>query len=212
MSTRTEKGRRYSGLAAEERVRARKGTLLAAALEMFGTRGYLACSVKDICREAGLTERYFYESFRDREAALSAVYEELVTELRSATAAAIASAGRDPDVIARIALGAFVGHLTDDPRRARLIMIEVVGVSPALEQSRHRVMSEFAEMVIAVWLASIDLDAPTEQHRLIAVALVGAVNHLLVDWLQTGRRQQPDALVEACATLFSAANDRLTTD
>lgn len=212
MSTRTGEGRRYSGLAAEERISTRKAAILAAALELFGTQGYPATSVKDICREAGLTERYFYESFRDREASLTAVYAVLVAELRSATLAAIESAGDVTDVIARSALAAFIGYLTDDPRRARLIMIEVVGVSPGLEQGRHRVMAEFAELVIEVWVASTEINAPTEQHRLIAVALVGAVNHLLVDWLHTGRRQSPAVLVDACAMLFSAAGDRLITE
>lgn len=212
MSTRTGAGRRYSGLGAAERVTTRRAAVLAAALELFGTKGFRATSVKHICREAGLTERYFYESFRDREASLTALYRALVAELRGATAMAIGSAGDDVDTIARSGLAAFIGYLTDDPRRARVIMIEVVGVSPDLEQRRHRVLAEFAELITAVWAVSTDLDTLTEHHLLTAVALVGAVDHLLVDWLHSGRHQSPEVLVDVCGSLFSAASDRLTAE
>src|SRR5690606_1680294 len=82
-------GRRYSGMDAAERTRARRAAILGAALELFGTAGFAATSVKQICVAAGLTERYFYESFRDRHAALAGVYGEIVAELRLSTQAAI---------------------------------------------------------------------------------------------------------------------------
>ena len=66
-------GRRYSGLHAEERVATRRTAILAAALEVFGRQGYAATTVKQICTEAELTERYFYESFTDKEAMLMAL-------------------------------------------------------------------------------------------------------------------------------------------
>lgn len=210
-------GRRYLGLDAEARARQRRAAVLTAALELFGAEGYAAISVKQICREAGLTERYFYESFCDREDSLTALYVDLVDGLRVRTAAAIDAAVGEGVVgaaregvagevdIARRGLAAFIGFLTDDPRRARVVLIEVVGVSPALEDRRHGVLREFADLIAAVWLAGTGQHAPTEAQRLSAVGLVGAVNHLLVDWLIGGRRQRPAALVEVCATLFAAA-------
>lgn len=198
-------GRRYAGLDPAERARQRRDALLEAATELFGTTGYRATSVKQICTQAGLTERYFYESFRDREAALAAVYEELVTGLRAATRQAIAI--QEPtDALAARGLTAFVDFLTTDQRRAQIVLIEVVGVSPQLEARRHAVLTEFAELVTEVWL---DNGEPTSQQRLIAVALVGGVNHLLVNWLLSGRTQQPVELVRACTTLFAGARKQL---
>src|SRR4029077_5184552 len=55
--------RAYGGVSAEDRIAARRAKLLDAGLELFGTRGYATTGVKDVCREAGLTDRYFYESF-----------------------------------------------------------------------------------------------------------------------------------------------------
>ncbi|MFI0349695.1 TetR/AcrR family transcriptional regulator [Actinomadura sp. 9N407] len=207
MQTRNE-GRRYSGVDAAERDRKRRASFLAAALELFGTSGYAPTSVKRICQEAGLTERYFYASFRDRHDCLAGLYAELTGELRTATLAAIdRAAGAGPDAIADSGLAAFVGYLTADPRRARVVLIEVVGVSPELEERRNAVLREFAELITAVWTATAEppAEAPSRAQRLTAVGLVGAVNHLLVDWLHGGRQEQPATLVDVCATLFAAA-------
>lgn len=198
-------GRRYAGRDPAERARQRRAALVEAARDLFGTRGYPGTSVKGICARAGLTERYFYESFRDREAALTAVYDELVGGLRTATLDAIATA-EHTDTLAARGLTAFVDFLTADERRARIVLIEVVGVSPDLEKRRHAVLSEFAELVADVWL---DAKEPTCHQRLTAVALVGGVNHLLVDWLLGGGTQRPGELVQACVTLFAGARDRL---
>jgi hypothetical protein len=67
-------------------------------------------------------------------------------------------------------------------------------------------LSEFADLVLDVWLGR---NGPTSLRRLTAVALVGGVNHLLVDWLLGGRKRQPDELVDASAMLFAAARDQL---
>lgn len=201
-------GRRYSGLNASERTRQRREALLDAALELFASQGYPATSVKQLCRQAGLTERYFYESFRDRHACLVALYDELVDRLRAATVAALDDE-LEANAVTRRGLSAFVEHLTADTRRARVILLEVVGVSAELENRRHAVLREFAELTTAVWLRFDDQAAPTGRQRLAAIGLVGAVNHLLVDWLHRGQEEPPTDLVEACSTLFEGARHQL---
>lgn len=201
------KGRRYAGLDSTERARQRRVALLEAATDLFAGSGYRHTSVKQICDAARLTQRYFYESFADREAALTAVYDELTRQLRADTLAAIESADTDDlDVVTERGLSAFVDFLVSDTRRARIVLIEVVGVSPQLETRRHAVLHDFADLVTGVWLGHSE---PASQHRLTAVALVGGVNHLLVDWLLSGKTQQPAELVQACATLFAGARHQL---
>lgn len=200
--------RRYQGLTAQERASQRRAAIVAAGLEVFGTLGYAASSVKTICGVAGLTERYFYESFSDRESCLAEVYSQLVEQMRAATLAAVEAAAADADARARAGLGAFIGYLTDDPRRARTVLVEVVGVSPAMEQRRHGVLAEFAGIIAVVW-SSLRAEPLKQREKLTAVALVGAVNHLLVDWLMTGGGQSPAELTEVCAGLFAAARERL---
>ncbi|WP_227979608.1 TetR/AcrR family transcriptional regulator [Nocardia spumae] len=188
----------------------RRSAILDTALEIFGTTGYSGSSVKQICRAARLTERYFYESFADRESCLSALYSELVEATRTVTVAAMTDAGADVDDQTNAGLRAFIGYLTDDPRRARVALIEVVGVSPVMEERRHAVLREFADIVTAAWSAARTEPLTPKQHSS-AVALVGGVNHLLVDWLMSGTPASPAHLTEVCTTLFIAARRHLET-
>lgn len=202
--TQPSKGR-YSGLEAPERTRRRRQALLEAALDLFTSQGYAATSVKDLCRRAGLTERYFYESFRDRHACLVQLYDELTRQLLERTTAAIEQAAElDVDQVIERALSEFVDHLARDPRRARLVLLEVVGVSQELEERRHAVLRGFAELALSVWMERIGRTSPDPAQRLATVGLVGAVNHLLVDWLHRGRQETQSELVQVCARMFCA--------
>lgn len=205
----SNRGRRYAGLDPAERARQRRAAILHAAKDLFAGSGYRNISVKQICDKAGLTQRYFYESCTDREAALTAVYDALTGQMRAETLAAIETAADDADLetVIERGLSAFVDFLTTDARRAQIVLIEVVGVSPQLETRRHAVLTDFADLVTGVWLGR---STPTAQHRLTAVALVGGVNHLLVDWLLSGKTQQPAELVQACVTLFAGTRHQLT--
>lgn len=58
----------------EERRSRRYDALLAAGVELLGAPDGPAVNVRAVCRTAGLTERYFYESFSDRDAFVRAVY------------------------------------------------------------------------------------------------------------------------------------------
>ncbi len=205
------RGRKFQGLTPQERAVQRRAAILGAALEVFGTQGYAGSSVKQICRVGGLTERYFYESFTDREGCLADLYGDLVGHMRAATLAAVESADSDVDARAQAGLNAFIGYLTDDPRRARVVLIEVIGVSSDMEKRRHGVLREFADIVATIW-GTGRTELLRQQERLTAVALVGGVNHLLVDWLMSGCVQRPIELAQICGRLFSAARQRLATE
>lgn len=182
----------YGGVSAQQRREQRHAALIDAGLELFGTLGYPNVPVKMICDEAGLTQRYFYESFTDREALLNAVYRSCFEDLRDAAAtAALEYLTEVPDVVAegavpeehirplaRAAFGALLSTLTTDRRRARVILIEVVGVSPALEQLRIGAIHQWAELIIGFGAPG----SSDPMHRLAAIGLVGAITQLLVDW------------------------------
>ncbi|WP_341258460.1 MULTISPECIES: TetR/AcrR family transcriptional regulator [Gordonia] len=184
-------GRTYGGMTAEDRLVQRRESLIGAGLELFGTQGYPNVSVKRICDDAGLTQRYFYESFPDRAALLAEVYSRCVDTARHATVAAAASVFTEagisggaipPELIPRVtteALGAMIRCLADDPRRARIMMIEVVGVSPELEKLRLTAIHEWASLIVGI---AVGDDAPTSHQRMAAIGLVGALTQLLVEW------------------------------
>src|SRR3954467_5371936 len=112
MATRVPQ-RTYGGVSADERIAGRRARLLDAGLELFGTRGFTTTGVKDVCREAGLTDRYFYESFNDGTDLFLAVFDRLTDELFRAVAEAVVEAGTEPEPQLRTAIGTFVHALAD---------------------------------------------------------------------------------------------------
>ena len=54
------KERQFKGMSLTERKQARREKLIEAGIEAYGTHGFFSVTVKDICNEAKLTERYFY--------------------------------------------------------------------------------------------------------------------------------------------------------
>src|SRR3546814_864218 len=100
--------RRFRGLDGEERQRQRREQLIEAGLNAFGGKGYHSTGVREICAEAKLTERYFYESFRNREALFQAVYEHAIETVRTAVMEAIARSGRAVRTLERTAIRAFL--------------------------------------------------------------------------------------------------------
>src|SRR4029453_6908151 len=71
----TARARNYAGLSADERRLGRREGLVEGAIRAYGELGYRNTTVKAVCEAAGLTERYFYESFVNSEALLVAAFE-----------------------------------------------------------------------------------------------------------------------------------------
>src|SRR6516225_3996252 len=68
---------RWSGVPIEDRQALRRDELVAAGVTLLGGADGPALTVRAVCREAGLTERYFYESFSDRDEFVRAVYDDV---------------------------------------------------------------------------------------------------------------------------------------
>lgn len=224
----TTGGRRYGGAEAAQRRERRRTDLVAAGLDLFGTEGFANVSVKRICDHAGLTQRYFYESFDDRFALLAAVYEDCVADARAATVAAggpfvtgdggLGIDATDARPVARATLGAFIRTLADHPSRARVMLVEVVGVNPDLERQRLAAIHRWADLILTLALGA---RRPDRRQRLAAIGLVGAVTQLLVDWhtstagefapgdVTDGDLFELDAILEVSVELFVAAYQRL---
>lgn len=211
-------GRRYSGQESSERVKERRSRLIEAAIEVFGTTGYASAKVKDICRGAGLSERYFYESFVNREDLLYAVYVDLTERIFEVTRRSLEEAGDDVVAGARNGLATFVRFLLDDTRYARIALIEVVGVSEKLEHQRFAALDAFAEIVRHQVLSQPvpqreDLEPHASEHadrvRIAAVALVGAVNHVMVDSLIAGHQVSADLIIDVCFEFFENSRTAL---
>jgi AcrR family transcriptional regulator len=192
-------GRRYRGASLSQRRAERRARLLRAGIDRFGTRGFHAVTVRDLCAAAGLTERYFYESFRDREQLFSAAYEHLNAELQRRIAAAMTAAGPDPARAARGGPRAYFEQTRDDPRGARIMLIEVFGVSADMDRLSRRTAVGFVEMVRRVLRKREGLDAD-----LLATGLVGGVIFSAMRWVLSGYAQPLEAVVDNAAAIFAS--------
>ncbi|MFD6099070.1 TetR/AcrR family transcriptional regulator [Nocardiopsis flavescens] len=186
---RVELVRPWRGMTPEQRQRDRRRRLLDAALEEFGTAGFRATTVGALCARAHLTNRYFYEHFADREAALRALYDELLGRALQEMAAALEGADTFEDQV-MAALDAYLDFAMADPRRPRVVSVESVGVSPAMEERRRAARHTIAGLIDAAYARGVEsghlVDRPFGKQ---ALALVGAANELVVDWVLGDRSQ-----------------------
>ncbi len=74
---------RWSGVPLQDRQARRRDDLIAAGIGLLGSPGGPSLTVRAVCRAAELTERYFYESFSDRDEYVAAVYDEVCTAAMS---------------------------------------------------------------------------------------------------------------------------------
>ncbi len=197
--------------------------------------GYSAAKVKTLCQGAGLSERYFYESFESREHLLTVVYAQLSIKLMKH----VKSALQDPEATLheaiRASLGAVVRFMLADPRHARIMLVEVVGVSAELEVKRHEILKEFAgqSMAMLLLLAGVSPEGTVERPagavagagtaperrsekaapatvldfaRLTAVSMVGGVNNMLLDAVLEGAAVNVERIVEVSYQLVFNAS------
>jgi len=199
--------RTWGGSTLDARREVRRRRLLEVGLELLGgPEGAAAVTVRSVCRHAKLTDRYFYESFADRDELLLAVYDEVAEQAQRVLVEAVTTApATNPDAVARAAVRAFLGLLTDDPRKGRVLLLAPMS-DPLLSQHALRLQLAFGEL-IRVQLAGVGgapEPAPLEQ-RLTASALIGALTQLFIRWLDTSLAVSPTELADYCVRLLLTA-------
>ena len=122
----------YRGVAADQRVADRRRQFLAAGFELFGTRGVADVRVKELCAAAGLTDRYFYESFKNIEDLFDVVLTDLATQgnqvFETAMRDALAVHPTDIRAWLRAGISSTFRFLAADPRRVRIAIVETIAV------------------------------------------------------------------------------------
>lgn len=204
-------GRTYAGESAGVRLERRRRQLLDAGLELFGTAGYRATTVRLLCREARTSDRHFYEQFDSTEDLLVAVYDEGTARLEQAVLAALDDRTGEVGDLARRGLDAFLTLVEDDPRLARVVWFEVLGVSARVEATYLARMQRFGHLMLDV-LADRDdtADLPDAARELMASAAVGAVSNAVVTWSITGFATEREVVTESLAQFLAGAASALT--
>ena len=180
--------RRYGGASFEDRQAERRQKLILAAIAVFERVGRDGATVAAICAEAGLTARYFYESFPSRDAlfleAYRVVQRELLAEIgRAAGGADPVRAARTPVVSARAA----------HPGPARVFLLDPHGREPEMQAAGH----ETAMRLTGVF-------APGVRDPLAQAGVLGAIIDIARRWI-AGGFAEPVEQVTATALRFAKA-------
>jgi AcrR family transcriptional regulator len=203
----------WGGTTLDTRRDARRRRLLEVGFELLGGQGSAAVTVRSVCRHAKLTDRYFYENFADRDGLLVAVYQQVAEQFRDAMAVAVGAAVAEaapgpvaPEAVARSAVLAFVGLLTGDPRKGRVLLLAPM-TDAALSAHAVGLMPMFGEL-IRVQLAAAPGGAQVTaalDERMTATALIGALSNLFVRWLDGTLEASEQELTDYCVRLLLTA-------
>lgn len=180
---RQEHLRTYGGATADERQARRRAELMEAAFDLLGTEGWERTTVRAVCSRAGLNDRYFYESFADRNALLLAVYDATVAQGVQAIADTIQDTPSDVRTRTRAAIKAGLAFLVDDPRRGRVALIEAQASEVLRERARlttqllTTMVAEQAHELLPVVASDTDIE-------LGARSVVGGGLELVSTWLR----------------------------
>ena len=178
------KERVYANKSPSERHDGRRERLVEAGLDLFGNRGYTDVAITELCAKANVSTRSFYEHFNTREEVLVTLHDEVNAAAMTAVVEAISAV--DPGDLparARAGVAAYMDTMTSDRRKARIALIESVGVSQDAEQHRQDAIGRFAGLLELEANRFADEGVvPKRDFHLLAVALVGAVNGLINTW------------------------------
>jgi AcrR family transcriptional regulator len=179
---------RWSGVPLSDRQALRRNELIVAGVTILGDPGEPALTVRAVCRMSELTERYFYESFTDRDDFVRAVYDDVCT-----SAMAALSTSQSP----RDAVERFVALMVDDPTRGRVLLI-APAKEPVLTQSGVDWMPSFIELLQHTMFRDTD---PVRQ-AMEATGLIGALTALFTAYLGGTLAASREQFVDYCVDML----------
>lgn len=181
---------RWSGVPLPDRQARRRDELIAAGVTLLGSADGPALTVRAACRDAGLTERYFYESFSDRDEFVRAVYDDVCNRAMSALMTAATP---------REAVEQFVALMVDDPVRGRVLLL-APQVEAVLIHSGAEWMPSFIELLQSKLTAISD---PVLQNMM-ATGLIGALTALFTAYLDGRLAASREQFIDYCVDLLLA--------
>lgn len=197
--------RSFLGKTPDERHEERREKFLVAGKVIFGDRGFQDAKVRDICAEAGLTERYYYETFGSLPKLYEAVYYRELAVLQGTLDKVVATGPREPEVMALALLRAYYSLLFNDQRLARILIIDIYGAASNIRELYKHGIQEFSDrfgLLAAFGLKSID-DKKLDD-AMISTALIGTASSLAMRWFIGGYQEPMESVVTNCYAIFLA--------
>jgi AcrR family transcriptional regulator len=179
---------RWSGVPVADRQVLRRDELIAAGVQLLGHERGPALTVRAVCRKAGLTERYFYESFADRDEFVRAVYDDVCARAMTT----LLSAGTPREAVER-----FVALMVDDPVHGRVLLL-APEVEPVLIRSGAEWMPRFIELLQRKLTRIGD---PVLQN-MVATSLIGGLTALFTAYLNGRLAATRSQFIDYCVDML----------
>ncbi|MBA3595499.1 MAG: TetR/AcrR family transcriptional regulator [Polaromonas sp.] len=189
---------------AAEAVKPYRARLLEGMAHSVAAKAYAETTVADIVREAGVSKRSFYECFASKDECLIALYVSASHSGLKVLKDAI-DPRRDWKTQVDHALGAYLACLASNPALLRTLFIEILGLGAEGLQVRRRMNQELADFVVQVVHAG-HVHTPQEaaRHATMAMAVVGGINELVLEAIESGRTANLAELTRPCSALVRA--------
>lgn len=154
------------------------------------SKGFSASTVEDICAQAGVSRRTFYENFRDKHDCFITSYRQHAQELMAMVTAA-ASAGDNYEERARLGLLALLRFLAEQPDLAYMAVVEVMAAGPAAVAERDNAVAGLTALIGQPVLA----EAPHPLPTLLLRTVSGAILQLIYARVLAGRAAELEELL-----------------
>jgi AcrR family transcriptional regulator len=197
--------RNFRGQSAEQRQAERRERLIQAGITSFGERGYHGVTVREVCAEAKLTERYFYESFENMQALFMEVFAKVSLAMKQEWLRALAVSPRDPSSLVEAFLRAFLKFISEDPRRARIVLYESRTVGENMLQFAEHTVDDYANTMRGFILLLFP-DAATSGFNIdfLAHALVGANSYMAGRWMRENFKTPLEEVLQSHLQIYQA--------
>ena len=168
--------------------------ILDAALIVFSRKGFHDTRIDDIADEAQSSKGGVYFHFSGKEQLFLALIDEFARLLEERLTRSIAT---EPRGIRRVeaALQAGLSVFGEYNRLAKIFLLQAVGLGQTFETKRLEILDRFAGL-IQQHLDEAVADGNIEpiDTEIVAHAWVGAINEVVIRWIQTGQ-PEPDRIL-----------------
>lgn len=189
----------YRGASADARRAERRERLIASAVTLYAAGGFHDTSVKAVCQGAGLTERYFYESFASSEELLVEAFEHELEKLFEHVAQSSHDGARSlPLLVSR-----YFDGLRRNPAATRLFLVEIPGVSARSDAVFSRALDRFGALLLSTAGTSSGSRNP-----LTVRGVIGGVHQIALDWIAVNFETPQSHIVAAAMDLCAILEER----
>jgi AcrR family transcriptional regulator/DNA-binding MarR family transcriptional regulator len=123
-----------------------RSRLLAAAVDAVDEAGYARMTVAQVIGRARVSRKTFYDVFADREDCFLAVFEQAISQVSAVMREAYEREPAWRDGV-RSGLAALLMFFDEEPRLARLCVVEALGAGSRVLERRAQVLEDLAEVV-----------------------------------------------------------------